>query len=787
MKTKVLFKSLILFYFLHLGNLLAQEPYLDWVHGLGENSYDYGQSITVDNLGNVYSIGFFEGTVDFDPGIDTFNLTSLGLRDIYIQKCDENGNLIWVKQMGGDFNDQGQSIYFDNSGYIYSTGSFVGEVDFDPSLDTLYLNSNGGSDIFIQKLDTDGNLVWVKSLGGTSNDGGISITVDTFGNIITTGSFKDTVDFNPGIDTNYFQANGSNDIFIQKLDNDGDLIWTKTIGGISDDISRYVTTDTNGNIYTTGHFKDTVDFNPGISNDIFHSNGNIDAFIHKIDSNGNYIWTKHFGGNSNDLGICIQLDQSGNIYTIGRFQETVDFNPNSGILNLISNGSDDIFIQKLDNNGNLIWVNQFGGTNQDFGNSIDIDELGNIYATGYFRETVDFDPSSNTSNLYSTGGSPDTFIQKLDNNGNLIWIKKIGGSYQNQGKSIISKYNNVYITGIFSGITDFDPNNSVAALSSAGLYDAYVLKLYQCTPTTLDFDVSNLPNLITQCSLDTLIPPTVSNGCVTFEGTTTTTLPLVNQGNTVITWNYDDGNGNTLSQDQTVVINDETNPTPDASSLPSISALCEVSATDAPTPTGTDNCTEVTVNSNISFPITDQNINEIVWTYEDGHGNTTTQTQTITWSTLDVTTALNGFTITANNTNATYQWLNCSSNSPIAGQSNATFTATANGEYAVEITENGCIDTSACVTIAGIGLNELDGLTLAVYPNPSKQVFNIQFEKPVEYAQLKVTNLLGKTVYTKMIEHGIETQIDLKDQVSGLYLLHILTNNGQKTVELIKE
>ena len=358
MKKQLLFSFAIV---LFATTIFAQNANFEWAVSMGGNYIDYGYSITTDDSGNVYTTGSFSGTVDFDPGAGTLNLTSAGSDDIFVQKLDPNGNLIWAKSMGGTYGDIGYSITTDDSGNVYTTGSFSGTVDFDPGAGILFLTSTGDLDIFIQKLDLNGNLLWAKSMGGTSNDQGNSITTDANGNVYTTGYFRGIVDFDPGAGTLNLTVVGADDIFIQKLDPNGNLLWAKIMGGFSFDYGYSIATDDSGNVYTTGYFRGIVDFDPGADTLNLTSAGSDDIFVQKLDPNGNLIWAKIMGGVNSEYGYSITTDDSGNVYTTGRFWGTADFDPGAGILNLTSAGYSDIFIQKLDPNGNLIWGKSMGG------------------------------------------------------------------------------------------------------------------------------------------------------------------------------------------------------------------------------------------------------------------------------------------------------------------------------------------------------------------------------------------------------------------------------------------
>lgn len=164
---------------------------------MGGTLYDHGYGIALDGLGNVYTTGHFKDTCDFDPGVGTFDLISAGLDDIFISKLDILGNFVWAKQIGESSTDVGTSIVVDDSGNVYSAGYFYGVADFDPGSGTTNLTSAGAYDEFVLKLNTSGNFIWAKNMGGMATDIAKSIAVDVAGNVYTTGQFQGTADFDP--------------------------------------------------------------------------------------------------------------------------------------------------------------------------------------------------------------------------------------------------------------------------------------------------------------------------------------------------------------------------------------------------------------------------------------------------------------------------------------------------------------------------------------------------------------------------------------------------------------
>ncbi|MEQ8908418.1 MAG: SBBP repeat-containing protein [Vicingaceae bacterium] len=466
------------------SSLKAQD--YEWARSFGSTSTDIGSSITIDVSGNVYTTGYFEGTVDFDPGVGVSNLTSNGNYDVFIQKLDASGNFLWAKSFGANANDVGLSIAVDASGNVYTTGYFWNTVDFDPGAGTFNLTAPGGwFNIFIQKLDASGNFQWAQSYGGGLPDLGYSIAVDASGNVYTTGYFQQTIDFDPGPSVVNLTSVGNDDVFIQKLDASGNFVWAKSFGGGSDDQGFSISVDASGNVYTTGNFKSTVDFDPGAGTANLTAVSNADVFVQKLDASGNYLWAKSFTGNTaTDVGRSVTVDLSGNVYTTGNFWSTVDFDPGLGTANLTSAGIQDVFVHKLDASGNFLWAKRLGGGARDEGYSIAVDTSGNVYTIGFVTGTIDLDPGPGVTN--PTGaGFEDIYILKLDAFGNYLWAERFGSGADDQGRSIkVDASGNIYAIGFFRGTVDFDPGAGTTNLTSVGNEDIFIQKLSQCAPTT---------------------------------------------------------------------------------------------------------------------------------------------------------------------------------------------------------------------------------------------------------------------------------------------------------------
>jgi hypothetical protein len=385
-------------------------------------------------------------------------------------------NLAWAKSAGGSGDDFVYSVKVDNAGNVYSTGYFYNTVDFDPGAGISNLTQEGNGDIFVLKLDASGNFVWARSMGGSLPDRGVDISVDNAGNVYTVGFFNDTTDFDPGVGTFNLTSAGQRDIFISKLDASGNFVWAGSIGGTNNDYANSIELDASGNLHITGGFNGMADFDPGVGSFNLTPVGNTDIFVLKLDAAGSFIWAKGMGSTTVDFANSIALDASGNVITTGRFSGTGDFDPGAGVSNLSTTGGDDVFVSKLNSNGDFVWAKNFGSLSaSDEAYSVAIDNNGNIYTTGEFGATADFDPGAGTFNISSVSAGIDVFISKLDSSGNFVWAKSIGGPGLEAGNSIaVDASGNVYTSGSFTDSADFDPGVGIVELVSAGSSEVFI-------------------------------------------------------------------------------------------------------------------------------------------------------------------------------------------------------------------------------------------------------------------------------------------------------------------------
>lgn len=558
------------------------QPALEWEHEIGGAFEDHVIAVHTDDNGNVLVTGYFKGTIDFDPGVGVFNLSSNSNdQELFLLKLDPLGNFLWAFNLGdgGNTKTAGHDIKTNSNGDIFITGKFEGNVDFDPGVGSTLLTSDGFTDVFIAKYTSTGALTWAKKVGGSSFDFGSSINIDPNGNIIVTGNYAGTVDFDPGAATSNLSSGGANaDVFILKLDSNGDYLWAKSFGDWSS-IAGYSAIDSQGNIYTVGKFLGTIDFDLGAGVFNLSSPTYLSSYILKLDSNGDFLWAGKISSSYNQEATSCAIDNDDNLILTGWFGASADFDIGGGTQTMSSNGLTDPYTLKLDPQGGFIWVNTsgyLGGTSDEYGQGVAVDNSNNVYS-------------------YYNYSSSLNRIKKIDVNGATEWdINAHSGYYAStepDGNSIDVQGANIYTGGEYTS-------------ASA---DLFVQKWSICQPST---------NSITETACGSYTAP--------------------------------DGQVHNSSGQYTAII-------PNAAGCDSVITI------------------DLTIN------------------------------------TVDATTTqVDGITIQANLNGAQYQWVDCDNNfSNINGETNQTYVASVNGNYAVIVTDGNCSDTSDCVSVNSVGLSEI--------------------------------------------------------------------------------
>lgn len=394
-----------------------------WAKSIGGTVDEQINCMTVDAAGNIYAAGYFSDLVDFDPGpaVDTMRAPSYASFG-FIAKYGPSGNLVWARSTSGS---HPTAIARDAAGNLYTVGSFSGTVDFDPGPGTANLAATGGySDIYVCKFTGSGSFVWAGNMGGGMDEYAKSIALDASANIFVGGFFMGAVDFDPGTSLHVMHANGYADGFVAKLDSAGSYLWAHQVGCNSTYLGAQINslaTDASGNIISAGGFGATADFDPGPATYTMTSSNSKNPFLWKLDPMGNYIWAKQLGvpPNSSSDPEAIAVDAAGSVYVTGPMTNVVDFDPGPGTYTLATASPTSPAITvtyKLDAGGNFKWAVPFGKSDLTNGSSLYVDAANNVYTTGFYAGTTDFDPGASTFNL-TAAGSWDVFVQKLSQDG----------------------------------------------------------------------------------------------------------------------------------------------------------------------------------------------------------------------------------------------------------------------------------------------------------------------------------------------------------------------------------
>jgi hypothetical protein len=305
---------------------------------------------------------------------------------------------------------------------------------------------------------------WAKTFTCGSYNSSVDIIKDPYGNKYVHGYFYDSIDVDPGAGESYvysqFYQVGA---YFIKLNSNEELVWGKSIRGIT--VSKMLF-DISGNLVISGTFNTNTDFDPGPGVYNMYSSAH-DCFVMSLNTNGDFLWAKQFGGNSVDVLVDMEIDDASNIILVGTFKETADFDPSGGTFLINAIGGSDVFVVKLDNLGNFIWAKSHGSTGSltdDYVVSVSVDGLNNIYIAGSFFLSVDFDPGPGDYTVTSNGGR-DLYINKLDANGELDWNRTIGSSNGEVFMSLDILNSNIYYVARTGSVVDSDPGPGVNNMS----------------------------------------------------------------------------------------------------------------------------------------------------------------------------------------------------------------------------------------------------------------------------------------------------------------------------------
>lgn len=498
------------FAFVTLVGLLTtpSSAYAQFAINIGGLQADQGRAIAADDNGNTYVTGFFNATVDFDPGIGVVERTAT-TENVFIASYDMSGAFRYVVTFQGE----GYGIAVDGNGNVFATGRFSGMIDVDPGPGEEILNSTDGR-VFVVSYDPDGELRFGFAVGGNGPtiEWGSAITTDSAGNIYVTGIYSDADDFDPDGDNDPLPFNGISDVFVASYSNTGTYRYAFGFGGTSSDHSYGITTDDAGNTYVTGGYRGMVDFDPRASETVLTSNGSLDLYVASYAGAGELRYVIGAGGAFDDVGNGIAIDADGNSFVTGALRDSADFDPGIGELWLKSEGNEDMFLASYSSAGALRFAFRIGSPNPAQGTGVATDALGRVYITGFYRQETDFDPGDGVEML------PDglnTFVASYYNDGRFRYAYNFPDTNtdsSDEGAGIaVDASGRTYVVGTFGGPNDFAPGPDVVEVSAVGSSDVFV--------TTFSASTTNVsPDDLKPSSLAVSAPwPNPSNGVAQFE------------------------------------------------------------------------------------------------------------------------------------------------------------------------------------------------------------------------------------------------------------------------------
>lgn len=444
-------------------------------------------ALITDQSNNTYVLGKFTGTVDLDPESGTNNHTA-GSTSAYIAKINAGGSLVWARSFG----IVPTNLALTNSSSLLITGHFQGTVDMDPGAGTANLTATDGVDGCVVELTLAGAFDQAFAINGTATQSAEAAAVDGDGNIVITGAFAGTADFDPSAGTDSISPTGQQDAFVAKYDAGFNLLWARAYHGSGglDAVATptHIAVDSQNAVISSGTFNRTYDFDPGGGSVLLEGDDNNDpdteAYVAKLDAGGDYVWAVRTGCSFDDAAYGLGVDSNDNVVYSGYFRHTVDFDPGPGVDEVSALNKSDIYVLKLNSSGQRIWVKFVMGQGTTEANALHVDAYDEIHLAGFFNESTDFDPGSGNLTLdEAVPGSGDAihdiFVLKLSSNGALAHASAYGNGNSLAGLAITADTTGATIAaGTLMGTIDFSGGAGTGNLSATSSNtNAFLLKL----------------------------------------------------------------------------------------------------------------------------------------------------------------------------------------------------------------------------------------------------------------------------------------------------------------------
>lgn len=667
----------------------------------------------------------------------------------FLLEIDSLGQNQHFKTFNSNSRAEVKSITSDAVGNLFIAGVFKNTFYYVPfSNGGQPYVANGQHDIFYAKLNTSYDVVQHAEFGSSYEDDATSINLDNNGDVLISGKFALTVDFDPSIGVANLTANGTvdvtnSDMFVLKLTNSGDFVWAKQISGTTNiESPKSALVDANNAIYVTGQFANTVDFDPGSA--VYNlvpvpgqPNSGSAGFLLKLDVNGDFVFAKSFGGFNTHTSNVIRKDAEGNVYVAGNYSNAIFFAQSGSPFNLVSNGGSDVFACKFDENGTIIWTHSVGGSNLDLGKSLEIKSDTSLVLMGDFSTTVNFVPLATPFFNFTSSGNTDIFIQFIVqceapsgpvSNTDAANLEICAG--EETSLSVITNndpnLNLVWYSPSFGVLGSNDTITTSVLYSNTTFYAFYESLCGNSDTTFFEVIVNPAPSLSGNSSFDVCL-----NENVFFdEFIITNSLLVLNESNLP--------NGILVN-----FVNDT------------------LYFEGAPTESGVFNYVV--------------DIQSICYDFSVGG--------TITVNTPNTTVSQQMGSefpyLTVNQAGGTYQWINCNNgNAPINGATNKDFYPSSAGTYAVIVTYNGCTAQSDCFVFGASYINE-NTVQFSISPNPTNDLLTIQFNKASNF---KIYSIEGKLI-DSISQIQSNHIVDCSSYPAGVYFIQA----GNETLKFVKQ
>lgn len=342
------------------------------------------------------------------------------------------------------------------------------------------------------------DLAGIAQFGTSGRELGTALVMDATGASYVAGSFRGTLDVDPGPGSTPLTSGGMFDVFVVKLGPSGGLVWALQLAGTLDAFANGATLAPNGDLLLAGQFEGVADFDPEAGSLQLGTAFGNQGFLWRLSPAGSLVWAREVGAGSSAGTSCegVGFDAAGNLYASGFFSGTGDFDPGAGSAPLTSAGNSDVFLLSLDGGGAFRWAERFGAAFDDASSSVAVDlATGHVAVAGSFAGSVDFDPGPGVASVPSQ--QFDGFVASYASNGAFLWAGRVGGSVNDPPAKVRrAPDGRFFVVGGFSGAgADLDPGPGVFSVSGHGLTDAYLAAVDPATGSLVQgFSVGGMGN-----------------------------------------------------------------------------------------------------------------------------------------------------------------------------------------------------------------------------------------------------------------------------------------------------